>query len=245
MLVKQRIKYIQTLGQKKFREKEGFFIAEGPKLVHELLEADVTAVKEVYALKEWIDNSLVLPANISIVEISEQELEKISQLTTPNLVVAIVQQFDTSNTLKAKDQITLALDKVQDPGNLGTIIRIADWFGIKQIVCSLDSADMYNPKVVQSTMGSIARVKIIYTDLKEWLAVQKNIPIYAASLQGENIASIKKINEGIIIIGNESKGISKELLKRAMIRITIPAKGKAESLNAAVATGIILSHILA
>ena len=245
MLVKQRIKYIQTLGQKKFREKEGFFIAEGPKLVHELLEADVTAVKEVYALKEWIDNSLVLPANISIVEISEQELEKISQLTTPNLVVAIVQQFDTSNTLTAKDQITLALDKVQDPGNLGTIIRIADWFGIKQIVCSLDSADMYNPKVVQSTMGSIARVKIIYTDLKEWLAIQKNIPIYAASLQGENIASIKKINEGIIIIGNESKGISKELLKRAMIRITIPAKGKAESLNAAVATGIILSHILA
>lgn len=245
MLVKQRIKYIQTLGQKKFREKEGFFIAEGPKLVHELLEADVTAVKEVYALKEWIDNSLVLPANISIVEISEQELEKISQLTTPNLVVAIVQQFDTGNTLTAKDQITLALDKVQDPGNLGTIIRIADWFGIKQIVCSLDSADMYNPKVVQSTMGSIARVKIIYTDLKEWLAVQKNIPIYAASLQGENIASIKKINEGIIIIGNESKGISKELLKRAMIRITIPAKGKAESLNAAVATGIILSHILA
>ena len=245
MLVKQRIKYIQTLGQKKFREKEGFFIAEGPKLVHELLEADVTAVKEVYALKEWIDNSLVLPANISIVEISEQELEKISQLTTPNLVVAIVQQFDTGNTITAKDQITLALDKVQDPGNLGTIIRIADWFGIKQIVCSLDSADMYNPKVVQSTMGSIARVKIIYTDLKEWLAVQKNIPIYAASLQGENIASIKKINEGIIIIGNESKGISKELLKRAMIRITIPAKGKAESLNAAVATGIILSHILA
>lgn len=245
MLVKQRIKYIQTLGQKKFREKEGFFIAEGPKLVHELLEADVTAVKEVYALKEWIDNSLVLPANISIVEISEQELEKISQLTTPNLVVAIVQQFDTGNTLTAKDQITLALDKVQDPGNLGTIIRIADWFGIKQIVCSLDSADMYNPKVVQSTMGSIARVKIIYTDLKEWLAAQKNIPIYAASLQGENIASIKKINEGIIIIGNESKGISKELLKRAMIRITIPAKGKAESLNAAVATGIILSHILA
>ena len=245
MLVKQRIKYIQTLGQKKFREKEGFFIAEGPKLVHELLEADVTAVKEVYALKEWIDNSLVLPANISIVEISEQELEKISQLTTPNLVVAIVQQFDTGNTLTAKDQITLALDKVQDPGNLGTIIRIADWFGIKQIVCSLDSADMYNPKVVQSTMGSIARVKIIYTDLKEWLAIQKNIPIYAASLQGENIASIKKINEGIIIIGNESKGISKELLKRAMIRITIPAKGKAESLNAAVATGIILSHILA
>ena len=245
MLVKQKIKYIQTLGQKKFREKEGLFIAEGPKLVKELLEADAIAVKEVYALNEWVYNNPLLPANIILTEISEQELEKISQLTTPNQVVAIVQQFDTGNIITAKDQITLALDTVQDPGNLGTIVRIADWFGIKQIVCSLDSADMYNTKVVQSTMGSIARVKIIYTDLNEWLGTQENIPIYAASLQGENIASIKKINEGIIIIGNESRGISEEIMKLATIRITIPAKGKAESLNAAVATGIILSHILA
>ena len=245
MLVKQKIKYIQTLGQKKFREQEGLFIAEGPKLVKELLEADAIAVKEVYALNKWVYNNPLLPANIILTEISEQELEKISQLTTPNQVVAIVQQFDKGNIITAKDQITLALDTVQDPGNLGTIVRIADWFGIKQIVCSLDSADMYNPKVVQSTMGSIARVKIIYTDLNEWLGTQENIPIYAASLQGENIASIKKINEGIIIIGNESRGISEEIMKLATIRITIPAKGKAESLNAAVATGIILSHILA
>ena len=245
MLVKQKIKYIQTLGQKKFREKEGLFIAEGPKLVNELLEADTIAVKEVYALKEWVNNNPLLPANIILTEISEQELEKISQLTTPNQVVAIVQQFEVSGEITTKDSIILALDNIQDPGNLGTIIRIADWFGIKQIVCSLDSADMYNTKVVQSTMGSIARVKIIYTDLNEWLGTQENIPIYAASLQGENIASIKKINEGIIIIGNESRGISEEIMKLATIRITIPAKGKAESLNAAVATGIILSHILA
>ncbi len=245
MLVKQKIKYIQTLGQKKFRDQEGLFIAEGPKLVNELLEEDAITVKEVYALKEWVNNNPLLPANIIITEVSEQELEKISLLTTPNQVVAIVQQFDTGNIITAKDQITLALDTVQDPGNLGTIIRIADWFGIKQIVCSLDSADIYNLKVVQSTMGSIARVKIIYTDLKEWLGTQENISIYAASLQGDNIAGIKKINEGIIVIGNESKGISEEIMKLATIRITIPAKGKAESLNAAVATGIILSHILA
>ena len=245
MLVKQKIKYIQTLGQKKFRDQEGLFIAEGPKLVNELLEEDAITVKEVYALKEWVNNNPLLPANIIITEVSEQELEKISLLTTPNQVVAIVQQFDTGNIITAKDQIILALDTVQDPGNLGTIIRIADWFGIKQIVCSLDSADIYNPKVVQSTMGSIARVKIIYTDLKEWLGTQENIPIYAASLQGDNIAGIKKINEGIIVIGNESKGISEEIMKLATIRITIPAKGKAESLNAAVATGIILSHIVA
>ncbi len=245
MLVKQKIKYIQTLGQKKFRDQEGLFIAEGPKLVNELLEEDAITVKEVYALKEWVNNNPLLPANIIITEVSEQELEKISLLTTPNQVVAIVQQFDTGNIITAKDQITLALDTVQDPGNLGTIIRIADWFGIKQIVCSLDSADIYNLKVVQSTMGSIARVKIIYTDLKEWLGMQESISIYAASLQGDNIAGIKKINEGIIVIGNESKGISEEIMKLATIRITIPAKGKAESLNAAVATGIILSHILA
>ena len=244
MLVKQKIKYIQTLGQKKFREKEGLFIAEGPKLVNELLEADAIAVKEVYALKEWVDNNPVLSANIIITEISEQELEKISQLATPNNVLAIVQQYEVSGEITTKDSIILALDNIQDPGNLGTIIRIADWFGIKQIVCSLDSADMYNPKVVQSTMGSIARVNVFYTDLKEWLGAQKNIPIYAASLNGENITIIKKINEGIIIIGNESKGISDEIMKLAKVRITIPAKGKAESLNAAVATGIILSHIL-
>ena len=244
MLVKQKIKYIQTLGQKKFREQEGLFIAEGPKLVNELLEADAIAVKEVYALKEWVDNNPVLSANIIITEISEQELEKISQLATPNNVLAIVQQYEVSGEITTKDSIILALDNIQDPGNLGTIIRIADWFGIKQIVCSLDSADMYNPKVVQSTMGSIARVNVFYTDLKEWLGAQKNIPIYAASLNGENITIIKKINEGIIIIGNESKGISDEIMKLAKVRITIPAKGKAESLNAAVATGIILSHIL-
>ena len=244
MLVKQKIKYIQTLGQKKFREQEGLFIAEGPKLVNELLEADAIAVKEVYALKEWVDNNPVLSANIIITEISEQELEKISQLATPNKVLAIVQQYEVSGEITTKDSIILALDNIQDPGNLGTIIRIADWFGIKQIVCSLDSADMYNPKVVQSTMGSIARVNVFYTDLKEWLGAQKNIPIYAASLNGENITIIKKINEGIIIIGNESKGISDEIMKLAKVRITIPAKGKAESLNAAVATGIILSHIL-
>ena len=244
MLVKQKIKYIQTLGQKKFREQEGLFIAEGPKLVKELLEADAIAVKEVYALKEWVDNNPVLSANIIITEISEQELEKISQLATPNKVLAIVQQYEVSGEITTKDSIILALDNIQDPGNLGTIIRIADWFGIKQIVCSLDSADMYNPKVVQSTMGSIARVNVFYTDLKEWLGAQKNIPIYAASLNGENITIIKKINEGIIIIGNESKGISDEIMKLAKVRITIPAKGKAESLNAAVATGIILSHIL-
>ena len=244
MLVKQKIKYIQTLGQKKFREEEGLFIAEGPKLVKELLEADAASVKEVYALQDWIDENKKSLNKTVIIAISEIELERISQLTTPNKVLAIVQQYETDKIVSAKDNITLVLDDVQDPGNLGTIIRIADWFGVRQIVCSNNSADMYNPKVVQSTMGSIARVKVFYPQLEEWLADQKNINIYAASLDGEDVTTINKIREGIIIIGNESKGISPSILTLAANKITIPRIGEAESLNAAVAAGIILSHIV-
>ena len=244
MLVKSKIKYIQSLGQKKFRHPEGLFIAEGPKLVEELLEAGPASVKEVYAVKEWMDDNQKLLAGVDTVEISEVELEKISQLTTPNKVVAIVKQYDTGKSITVKDRFTLVLDGIRDPGNLGTIIRIADWFGIEQIVCSGDSTEVYNPKVVQSTMGSIARVKVYYADLKEWLTSQKDVQIYAASLEGQDVTTVKKNKEGIIIIGNESKGISEEIMNLSNVKITIPRKGRAESLNAAVATGIILSHII-
>jgi len=244
MLVKQKVKYIQTLGQKKFRQEEGLFIAEGPKLVKELLEADAASVKDVYAVKDWIDENKKLLGKTRATEISEIELEKISQLTTPNKVVAIVQQYEAGDTISVKNCITLVLDNIQDPGNLGTIIRIADWFGVEQIVCSLDSADMYNPKVVQSTMGSIARVKVYYRDLSEWLADQKDVCIYAASLEGEDVTTMKKIKEGVIIFGNESKGISPGLLKLATIKLTIPKKGKAESLNVAVAVGVVVGCVV-
>jgi RNA methyltransferase, TrmH family len=244
MLVKQKVKYIQTLGQKKFRQQEGLFIAEGPKLVKELLEADAASVKEVYAVKDWIGDNQKLLNKTAVTEITEIELEKISQLATPNKVVAIVQQYAVGETIIVKDRITLALDNVQDPGNLGTIIRIADWFGIEQIVCSADSADMYNPKVVQSTMGSIARVKVYYVDLYDWLAAQEEVSIYAAALEGENVTTMKKIKEGIIVFGNESKGISPQILNLSNTKITIPKKGKAESLNVAVAVGVVVSTIL-
>ena len=244
MIVKQKVKYIQTLSQKKFRQEEGLFIAEGPKLVKELLEGDAKSVKEIFALQDWIDDNSNLLGRIDVTTITEIELEKISQLATPNKVVAIVQQYNAGESIVTKDCITLALDNIQDPGNLGTIIRIADWFGIKQIVCSTDSADLYNSKVVQATMGSIARVIVHYTDLNEWLKMQNDIPIYAASLDGQDVTGMKKIREGIIIIGNESKGISHSISATATVKIAIPRKGKAESLNAAVATGIILSHLV-
>lgn len=243
MLSKSKTKYIQTLGQKKFRDEEGLFIAEGPKIVKDLLEEKTVTVKSVYALKEWIDDNKRLETITELIEIEEADLEKISQLKTPNKVVAVVQQFNTTDKITTSNKITLALDDIQDPGNMGTIIRIADWFGIEQIVCSNDSADIYNSKVVQSTMGSIARVKVFYTDLEEWLREQKGISIYATTLEGKAIGRIGKIKEGIIVFGNESKGISLAIMNIATDKITIPKTGKAESLNAGVAAGIILSHL--
>ncbi|MES1214843.1 MAG: RNA methyltransferase [Bacteroidota bacterium] len=243
MLGKQKVKYIQSLGQKKFREQEGSFIAEGPKIVLELLGSAKKNIRQVYAVKEWIEENNSILENIEAIEIESFELDKISQLATPHKVLAIVKQFEIPKDIITSKKITLALDTIQDPGNLGTIIRIADWFSIDQIVCSNNCADVYNSKVVQSTMGSIARVKVFYTELEEWLEKQK-VRIYAATLEGKDISTIKKLDEGIIVIGNESKGISSEILSRVNVKISIPQKGRAESLNAAVATGIILSHII-
>ncbi len=242
MLVKSKVKYIQSLGQKKFRQQEGVFVAEGPKLVKELLTDHSDSVLEVFAVKDWIEENKSSANAYDLTEINGAELEKISQLSTPNQVVAVVRQFATIKPVAEKGKFILVLDSIQDPGNLGTIIRIADWFGVKHIVCSEDSADRYNPKVVQSTMGSIARVNVFYTSLSKWLGEQKDARIYAAVLVGQDISKMQQPAGGVIVIGNESKGISDEVLQFCNANITIPQKGKAESLNAAVATGIILSH---
>lgn len=242
MLVKSKAKYIQSLGQKKFRQQEGVFIAEGPKLVNELLTEHSGSVLEVFAIKNWIEANGRLATNCDLTEITEGELEKISQLTTPNQVLAIIKQSTPIKPVAEKDKFILALDGIQDPGNLGTIVRIADWFGVSHIVCSEDSADRYNPKVIQSTMGSIGRVNVFYTSLSEWLVEQKDARIYAAVLEGQDITKMQQPAGGVIVIGNESKGISEAVRQFCNASITIPQKGKAESLNAAVATGIILSH---
>ena len=244
MLAKSKVKYIQSLGQKKSRDAGNVFIAEGPRIVKELIESRPRDVNEIYALKEWIDNYNNFSSKFNIVEVDDAELQKISQLVTPNQVLALVNKFDEVVSINAKGTITIVLDTIRDPGNFGTIIRIADWFGIEQVVCSHGCADIYNPKVVQSSMGSIARVKMIYTDIEQWLIDQDDVHIYATVLEGQDVTAMKKINEGIIIIGNESKGIREEILKLADTNITIPKKGKAESLNAAVAAGIVLSHII-
>lgn len=243
MLSKTRLKYIQTLSQKKFRDSTGLFLAEGPKIVEELLREQNGKIQEVLAIEAWIESHGYLAKHLTLTSVSEQELERISQLSTPNQVMAIVEQFPVNAIRAAKDQFTLALDDIRDPGNLGTIIRLADWYGINKIVCSLHTADLYNPKVVQATMGSIARVDLYYTELDSWLAEQE-VGSYAAVLDGRSILEMPSLKEGIIVIGNESKGIHEYVLKQVKEKITIPRIGKAESLNAAVATGIILSHLV-
>ena len=244
MITKNQVKYIQSLGQKKSRDIENRFIAEGPKLVNELITAENCKIVQVLALKEWIDESQNAGNHTEVIEVSDAELEKISQLTTPNQVLAVIEKIQWKNDSGIKGNISLALDTIQDPGNMGTIIRLADWFGIKNIFCSTDCADVYSPKVVQASMGSISRVRVEYTDILSWLIENNDVRIYAAVLDGRDITKMEKISEGIIVIGNESKGINPEMLKLAHVQITIPGKGKAESLNAAVATGIILSHLV-
>ena len=244
MLVKSKVKYIQTLGQKKSRDESGLFIAEGNKLILEILRSAPDSIVEIFALESWIKTHEETYPNVRMIPIEYFELEKISQLTTPNEVLAVVRQFATDEKITTKDQLILVLDSIRDPGNLGTIIRIADWFGIKQIVCSEDSVEVYNPKVVQATMGSITRVRVYYRELTSWLGSLKDSRIYAATLDGRDVSKLGKLKEGILVIGNESGGISEAVLKLANVMITIPGKGNAESLNAAVACGIILSHIV-
>ena len=244
MITKNQVKYIQSLGQKKSRDEENCFIAEGPKLVNELMTASNCRIAQFYVLKEWIDEHANAKDHGEVIEVSAAELEKISQLTTPNQVLAVVEKIQWKNEPIVKGAISLVLDTIQDPGNMGTIIRLADWFGVKTIFCSSDCVDVYNPKVVQASMGSISRVRVEYTDILSLLKDNKEVSIYAAILNGRDVTKMEKINDGMIVIGNESKGINEEILNLANVQITIPRKGKAESLNAGVATGIILSHLV-
>jgi len=241
MLSKMELKDIQSLSQKKFRDELKLFVAEGPKIVEELIELIPHQVEKIYAVKEWIETRRSLVHSIDLKEVSDAELDKLSQLQTPNQVIAVIKK-NNSNRPDAS-LFTLYLDTIQDPGNFGTIIRIADWFGIKDIVCSTGCVDLYNPKVIQSTMASIARVNVFYDQNDDWLNNQ-TATVFAATLDGTVLYEHSKIEKGILIIGNESKGIRPEILQHAREKITIPKKGEADSLNAAVATGIIVSHLL-
>lgn len=239
MLSKAEIKHIKSLRLKKYRQKYKHFVAEGNKTVIELLHTQLPIVK-LYAQKEWLDQNYNLLSERNIIIISQEELKLISTQETPNQVLAIIEIKDkTIDSVQTDNRLTLALDNIQDPGNMGAIIRIADWFKIENILCSEDCVDMYNTKVVNASMGTIGRVNIIYTDLVKYLKQINNVNIYGAVLNGENVYRAKISEDGIIVIGNEAHGISPEVRKLLTKAITIPANNQtADSLNAAVATGI-------
>lgn len=244
MLSKNKLKKLKGLQRKKERKSTGLFVVEGKKIVAELLDSSAP-YQELYALPCWFDANPIYANKINSFEISERDLAYISSLVTPNEVFMVVNQFETNSFDQLNDSSTiLALDGVKDPGNLGTIIRLADWFGITHILCTKDSVDLYNPKTVQSAMGSISKVQLHYGDLSEMFSKFIAHKIYAFDLTGSSIYTTGFVQKSILLMGSESHGISEELLKIADQKVTIPSFSNSgiDSLNVATATSIVLSQ---
>lgn len=241
MLTKNEIKYIRLLKDKKHRDQEKRFVVEGAKSVAEFLGTVPNQTDSVYATSDWFQKNKDNVGRYKVCEVSNAEMERISFLSQPSNVLAIICKPEYEVEKLNNSDWNLILDGIQDPGNFGSIIRICDWFGLTSIWCSPDCADAFNPKVVQATMGSLARVKVHYTPLNQLLKTTY-LPIYASAMEGENLFNHPK-QKGCLLIGNEGKGISEPLMKMATHKITIPRIGKAESLNAAIATGILLASL--
>lgn len=244
MISKNKIKYIRSLELKKNRNKEGKFVAEGFKVVDDLLALQPADL--IVATQEWLHGKHFADQT-EVIEVTEEELKKVSFLQHPQQVLAVFKQATSGDYSINTSELSLALDGVQDPGNLGTIIRIADWFGITHIYCSQDTADVYNPKVVQATMGSIARVKVEYGNLLALVeSLPADVPVYGTLLDGDNIYQQQLENRGLIVMGNEGKGISPALAKKVNRRLLIPnfpeGRATADSLNVAIATAITCSE---
>ena len=238
MISKNQLKLIRQLGQKKYRKQLNQYLVQGEKNVLELLNSPLK-VNDVFATQSFIDNNQSTYPHTHFITADEEQLTKASTLVSNNAAIAIVDM--PSIALPDENSLILALDGVSDPGNLGTIIRVADWYGIKHIVASTDSADPYNPKTISATMGSFVRVSVSQVELPEYLSTL-NMPIYGAFLDGQNVHSTKFSGQGVLLMGSESHGIREQCAKLVSNKITIPAFGGAESLNVAMATGIILDN---
>ena len=237
MVSKNQIKLISSLHQKKHRQTHQLFIAEGIKGIQELLDAHFE-LDHLYTTE--FDFETVSDSDKTLVSLTD--LKKMSALATPNTCLAVF-KIPKEKEINSSGLI-VALDDIRDPGNLGTILRLCDWFGIQQLICSKETVDIYNPKVVQATMGSIARVNVNYVDLNDFLATS-SLPVFGTFMNGDNIYKASLPQEGIIVMGNEANGISSELEKIIKNRLTIPRFGtlqKTESLNVATATAIVLSE---
>ncbi|MFC5682588.1 TrmH family RNA methyltransferase [Flavobacterium sp. MAHUQ-51] len=237
MVSKNQIKLITSLQQKKYRIINQMFFAEGVKVIQELLNSNFE-LEHLFTTQYDFEDVLGKKKSL----IHETDLKKISALATPNSCLALFKIPEEKTIIESG--LIIALDDVRDPGNLGTILRLCDWYGVEQVICSKESVDIYNPKVVQATMGSISRVNVTYVDLEAYIS-QTNLKVYGTFMEGENIYKSSLPQEGIIVMGNEANGISEEIEALIKNRITIPRFGKlqkAESLNVATATGIILSE---
>ncbi|SNR17338.1 TrmH family RNA methyltransferase [Tenacibaculum jejuense] len=237
-LSKNQIKLINSLRQKKYRKINQLFIAEGVKVVNELLSSNLK-VNSIFATEDYVLDEQYTKIRTLI---SETELKKITALKTPNKVLGV---FHIPEVNEVEDEgLIVALDAINDPGNLGTIIRLCDWFGIQKLVCSTDTVDCYNQKVIQSTMGSISRVHISYEDLEEYLT-STDLPSFVADMEGENVYTTKLPQNAVLVMGNEANGISKSIREIIQNKLTIPRFGKinqTESLNVATATAILISE---
>lgn len=245
MLTTNTIKFIKSLQQKKFRKESGLFVAEGHRLVSDLIHSSIT-IDAVYHTQEWEDAGDI---NSNYHLVSAKEMARISGLTTPSSVLGLFKIPSNEVSLeRLSEELTLVLDDIQDPGNLGTIIRLADWFGIKSVICSHGTADAFSPKVIQATMGAIARINLSYFDIVDLTSRAKNqgMDVFGTFLDGDNIYTSKLQLKGLVVMGNEGNGISPEVAKHITKRITIPsfvAKGvTSESLNVAMATAIVCSE---
>lgn len=243
-LSKNKIKYIRSLEQKKIRKEEKVFLAEGPKLVGDLLGH--FRCRFLAATSEWLSGHAIIHAD-EVAEASQEELSRASLQKTPQQVLAVFEQPQLLPDKKCiKESLCLGLDNIQDPGNLGTIIRLADWFGIEHIFCSTDTVDLYNPKTIQATMGAIARVKVYYCHLNELINESTDVPVYGTFLNGENMYTQRLSQNGLIIMGNEGNGISPEIEKLINKRLYIPnypqERNTSESLNVAIATAVVCAE---
>lgn len=236
-LSKNNLKLITSLQQKKYRQKHKLFVAEGIKVVNELLKSSVEA-SHIFMTEDVVE----LPKNVAHTVITENELKKISTLKNPNKVLGLFQIPDEKEI--SENCFIVALDEINDPGNLGTIIRLCDWFGVTELICSKSTVDCYNQKVVQSTMGSLTRVNISYVDLSTFLS-NSDLPVFTADMDGDNVYKTSLPEKAVLVMGNEANGISAEISAIVNRKLTIPRFGEiqqTESLNVATATAILLSE---
>ena len=243
MLSKSQISFIKSLHQKKYRKENGIFIIEGIKSIVEFIQSPYQ-IHSIYYLAQHQSLLPSLPANIKLFEVNNAELDKISTLQTPQGIIALVNipKSPVLDFRSLKNSFSLVLDGIQDPGNLGTIIRTADWFGFKNIICSNHTVEVYNPKTVQATMGSLSRVNIFYLELNEFINAAK-MPVFGAVLDGKSMYDTDWGNEGLLVLGNEGQGISPEIVDLITDPVTIPRVGGAESLNVAISAAILCADI--